>query len=104
MNYNKLTIDVEFSQGDEFMNYNVCNVDKWEPANDSPPQKGAQGGVNQQQNDDDDDGAVAKNLGKGAAALVGATKQAKAKPKPIETEYLRTDYKLANIPSPVNMK
>jgi len=101
LNYNKLTIDVEFSQGDEFMNYNVCNVDKWDPAKDSPAKKDNVAAVNQEQ-DDHNGGGV-----KSPAALsggVGGANKLKPKPKPIETEYLRTDYKLANIPSPVNLK
>jgi len=101
LNYNKLTIDVEFSQGDEFMNYNVCNVDKWDPAKDSPAKKDNIAAVNQEQ-DDHNGGGV-----KSPAALsggVGGANKLKPKPKPIETEYLRTDYKLANIPSPVNLK
>jgi len=100
LNYNRLMIDVEFSQGDEFMNYNVCNIDKWDPTNDSPAKKD---NVAVPQEQDDNNGAVKSPAVLSAGGAGGANKL-KPKPKPIETEYLRTDYKLANIPSPVNLK
>ena len=89
MDINKVIFDVEFTPTDDFMNYNIKDLDI------------KKGDETLQNNGYDED--VAKDLGKGAAVLMGNPKP-KPKPKPIETEYLRTDYKLANVPSPANFK
>lgn len=96
---NKVLFDVEFTPTDDFMNYNIKDLDV--PSKKGDESKSPYLADQQKNNGYDED--VGKDLGKGAAALVGNPKT-KPKPKPIETEYLRTDYKLANIPSPNNFK
>jgi len=62
--------------------------------------KSPSNGKNSQQEEEE----APENIGKGAAMLLGGKNKTKNKPKAIETEYLRTDFKLNNIPSPINMK
>lgn len=106
IDYQKVGIDVEFSHGDEFMNYNVLTAGK--NGEVKSPNGGNQGVTfaeksPSQEQDSQNADEPTENIGKGAAILLGKAKN-KLKPKAIETEYLRTDFKLANIPSPINMK
>jgi len=85
------------------MNYNVVNVGKnFEGKSPAPGVTFADKSPSQEQDSQNEEDI--KNIGKGAALLLAGKNNGKTKPKPIETEYLRTDFKLANIPSPINMK
>jgi len=106
METDKVACDIEFSRHDEFMNYNICNLDKV-PVDKkheevktvkcltTPP-------ANQEQVEEKMPN-LDKELGK-ESPITSDQKKPKPRPKPVETEYLRTDFKLGNIPTPVNLK